>query len=74
MSEKIIIARHNFTCDFCGQRIYKGQQCRLIRDDFMPGLFYFEHMRCPSAPAVSVEKNCPKNPVIHNNKPAAVLA
>lgn len=74
MSEKIIVARRDLICDLCGRRIPKGSKCRMIRDDFMPGLVYFEHLNCPSAPAVAVEKNCPKPPVIHNNKPAMALA
>lgn len=74
MSEKIIVARRDLICDLCGWRIPKGSKCRMIRDDFMPGLVYFEHLRCPSAPTVTAQKNCPKNPVIHNNKPAMALA
>lgn len=74
MSEKIIVARRDLICDLCGRRIPKGSKCRMIRDDFMPGLVYFEHLRCPSAPTVTVETNCPKNPVIHHNKPAIALA
>ena len=60
--------------EFKDRRIPKGSKCRMIRDDFMPGLVYFEHLRCPSAPTVTAQKNCPKNPVIHNNKPAMALA
>lgn len=74
MSEKIIVARRDLICDLCGRRIPKGSKCRMIRDDFMPGLVYFEHLRCPSAPTVTVETNWPKNPVIHHNKPAIALA
>lgn len=32
-----------------------GTKCRVIKDDFMPGIFYFEHIKCPSAPAVAVD-------------------
>ena len=52
MSEKIITARHHLTCDLCGHRIHQGTQCRVIRDDFVPYLVYFEHLRCPESPAV----------------------
>ena len=74
MSEKIIVAKRDLTCDLCGLKIPKGSKCRMIRDDFMPGLVYFEHLHCPSAPAVTTESNHPKFPVIHNNKPAMALA
>ncbi|MBO5308130.1 MAG: hypothetical protein J6C40_09020 [Lentisphaeria bacterium] len=55
MSERIIIAKRNLTCDICKQRIPAGTKCRVIKDDFMPGIFYFEHIKCPSAPAVAVD-------------------
>jgi len=73
MSEKIIVARRDLTCDLCGHRIPKDSKCRMIRDDFMPGIVYFEHLRCPSAPAFATENNNPKHPII-NNKPAFALA
>ncbi len=62
MSEKIITAHRHLTCDLCGFRIPKGTQCRMIRDDFMPVITYFEHLRCPAAPAV-VTKTPPKHPI-----------
>ena len=72
MSEKIITAHHHLTCDLCGRRIQKGTQCRMIRDDMMPFLVFFEHLRCLSAPAVVINRN-PKHP-IHTNKQAMPLA
>jgi len=44
----------------------------MIRDDFMPFLAFFEHLRCPSAPAVVTDRK-PKHP-IHTNKQAMALA
>ena len=73
MSEKIIVTKHEFVCDLCGHRIPKGSKCRMIRDDFMPGLIYFEHLRCPSAPAVATENSNPKHPITYN-KSAMALA
>lgn len=60
MSERIIIAKRAHTCDLCGQRIAPSSWCRIIKDDFMPGIYYFEHLRCPSATATVI----PKKPVI----------
>ena len=74
MSEKIIVARRDLTCDLCRRRIVKGQKCRMIHDDFMPGIVYFEQLNCPSAPAGATTNPTPKPPVIHNSKPAMVLA
>lgn len=74
MSEKIIVARRDLSCDLCGRRIVKGQKCRMIHDDFMPGIVYFEHLNCQSAPAGAITNPPPKYPVIHNSKPAIVLA
>ncbi len=74
MSEKIIVARRDLTCDLCGRRIGKGLKCRMIHDDFMPGIVYFEHLNCPSAPSAATSKPTPKHPVIYNHKPAMVLA
>ena len=72
MSEKIITAHRHLTCDLCGRRIPKGTQCRMIRDDFMPFLVFFEHLRCPSAPAVVTNRN-PRQPII-TKQHAFVLA
>ena len=47
MSEHISVAKHNHFCDFCGGLIPKGTKCRIIHDDFMPKLVYFEHLHCP---------------------------
>jgi len=49
MSEQIIVARRALVCDLCGQLIPKGCHCRMIRDDTMRYLVYFEHLRCPSS-------------------------
>ena len=74
MSEKIIVANRPLTCDLCGHRIPQGCKCRLIRDDFLPFLTYFEHLNCPSGPAV-VQPNAPQNkPVISNSQPEPALA
>ena len=59
MSDRIIIAKRAHTCDLCGQRISPGSWCRIIKDDFMPGIYYFEHLRCPSAAAKAVRPNKP---------------
>ncbi len=72
MSEKIITAHHHLTCDICGHRINKGSQCRMIRDDFMPFLAFFEHLRCPTAPAVLTNRT-PNRPII-NKQHETVLA
>ncbi len=72
MSEKIITAHRHLTCDLCGHRISKGTQCRMVRDDFMPFLVFFEHLRCPSAPAVATGGS-PRQPLI-TKQHAFVLA
>ena len=74
MSEKIIIANRPLTCDICGHTIPKGCRCRLIRDDFLPFLTYFEHLNCPSGPANVQPDNTPNKPVISNCQPIPVLA
>lgn len=61
MSEKIVIARHDQTCDLCKHTIHTGEQCRLIRDDFWSNQVWFEHLRCPSGTAVVM----PPKPVFH---------
>ena len=65
MSEKIILANRPLVCDLCGHTIPKGSKCRMIRDDFMPGLTYFEHLRCPTGTAV-VSPCKPNEPVKTN--------
>ena len=70
MSDHIAIAKHDHPCDFCGGIIPKGTKCRIIHDDYMPQLVYFEHLRCPPSRAVSVETITPKKPVKTNFKPA----
>lgn len=67
MSEKIITAHHHLTCDLCGWSIQKGMQCRMIRDDFMPFLTFFEHLRCPAAPAVVTDRK-PIQPIINKQR------
>ena len=67
MSEKIIIANRNLTCDLCGFRIPQGSECRMIRDDFMPFVVFFEHLRCSSPSAVVTLRN-PKPPIIKNRR------
>ena len=44
--------------------IEAGERCRLIRDDFWPLMTWFEHIRCPSAPApvVCTAPRPPKRP------------
>ena len=74
MSEKIIIANRQLTCDLCGHTIPKGCRCRLIRDDFLPFLTYFEHLNCPSGPAVVRPNHTPNKPVIQTSQPLAALA
>ncbi len=74
MSEQIIVANRHLVCDVCGRRIPKGSRCRMIRDDTMPFLTYFEHLRCPSAPTVVVGERKPLLPVISNRQPMPVLA
>lgn len=70
MSDHIAIAKHNHICDFCGGMILKGTKCRIIHDDFMPKLTYFEHLRCPPSRAVSAETITPKPLAKTNFKPA----
>lgn len=47
MAERIIILKTTQTCDLCGERILRGRRCRMVSDDFMPGLVFFEHLSCP---------------------------
>ena len=54
MSERMIFTKKARTCDLCGQSIAPRSWCRLIKDDFMPGIFYFEHLRCPTEPVTSI--------------------
>ena len=67
------MANRPLICDLCGLRIPKGSKCRMIRDDFMPGLTYFEHLRCPSGTAV-VSPRKPNKPVKINCRREPVLA
>jgi len=46
----------------------------MVRDDFMPHLVFFEHLRCPSAPTAAVGERKPPLPVISNRQPMPVLA
>ncbi len=48
MSEKVIVARRIIPCDLCGQLIQPGKTCRMVRDDYMPFITYFEHIHCPT--------------------------
>ena len=48
MSEKIITLNTPEYCDICGRRIETGERCRMIRDDFLPFIKFFEHLRCPA--------------------------
>ena len=68
MSEKIIVANRPLTCDLCGHRIPQGCKCRLIRDDFLPSLSYFEHLNCPSGPAIVQHKHTPNKPVTQSSQ------
>lgn len=74
MSEKIIVANRPLTCDLCGHRIPQGCKCRLIRDDFQPFLTYFEHLNCPSGPAIVRPNYTPNKPVNSNRQPLPALA
>lgn len=65
MSEKIIIARCDLVCDLCGRIIPGGDKCRMYKDDFMPQMTYFEHLRCPSAPEHVRISNQPIQPVVN---------
>ena len=73
MSEKIITAKRPLTCDLCGHRIPQGSTCRMIKDDFMPFVTFFEHLNCPSGPAVVRPDDNPKKPVIRNRQPMPAL-
>ena len=73
MSEKIIWASRPLVCDLCGHPIPRGTQCRMVRDDFVPMLTFFEHLRCPSAPALVKSERSPKGPVKNNCRPMPVL-
>jgi len=70
MSDHIAIAKHNHSCDFCGGPIPKGTKCRIIHDDFMPKLVYFEHLHCPPRTPVCVNNPVPKKPVNPRTMPA----
>jgi len=74
MSERIITANRPLICDLCGRRIPQGSRCRLIRDDFLPYLTYFEHLNCPSGPAAVESDRTPKKPVSSNRQPQPALA
>lgn len=48
MSDRIVTLRHRQICDNCHGVIPAGERCRMIRDDFMPAYFWFEHTGgCP---------------------------
>ena len=70
MTDHIAIAKHKHICDFCGGMIPKGTKCRIIHDDFMPHLVYFEHLHCPPSKPVFVSSSTPKNPVKPKITPA----
>ena len=72
--KKIITANRPLTCDLCGHAIPQGSKCRLIRDDFMPSLIYFEHLNCPSGPAIVRPNYTPNKPVNSNRQPLPALA
>ena len=74
MSEKIIVANRQLTCDLCGRTIPQGTRCRMIRDDFMPHLVFFEHLNCPSGPAAVNQYDDPKKPVISTRQSLQALA
>ncbi len=74
MSEKIITANHPLLCDLCGRTIPQGTRCRMIRDDFMPFVTFFEHLNCPTGPAVVRPNNTPNKPENSNSQPVSVLA
>ncbi len=74
MSEKIVIARRDLTCDVCGQRIPAGTKCRIVHDDFLPILTYFEHIQCPGASAVAVSEPPPKPPKLRTFNHAFCMA
>lgn len=56
MHEKIVTANRNLTCDLCGRRIYAGTKCRIVHDDYMSGITFFEHLNCPGAKSATVEE------------------
>ena len=60
MSERNITLREPQVCDLCGRRIQVGETCRMIRDDFMPGVRFFEHFRCPAKGPATGRPNSPK--------------
>ena len=63
MSEKIVKARCQEICDLCGRWIEEGERCRMIRDDFLPFMVFFEHLRCPdAAPAAQPPQPSTKRP------------
>ena len=70
MSEHITVAKHNHFCDFCGGLIPKGMKCRIIHDDFMPKLVYFEHLHCPPPKTAVVSPSTPKQPIKPKFTPA----
>jgi hypothetical protein len=70
MSDHIAVAKHNHFCDFCGGLIPKGTKCRIIHDDFMPNLVYFEHLHCPPSKPVFVSSSTPKKPIKPKFTPA----
>ena len=74
MSEKIIWVSRPLVCDLCGHRSPRGTKCRMVRDDFMPMLTFFEHLRCPSAPACAKSERDPKEPVESSCRKEPVLA
>lgn len=61
MDIKIIKLEFQVECDQCGLMIHAGERCRLIIDESACKVD-FEHLRCPGAPAVVVDKPQPKNP------------
>ena len=74
MSEKVITANQPLVCDLCGHTIPEGCKCRIIRDDSMPFLTYFEHLNCPTGNAVTRLKHTPTKPKFCNCRPMPVLA
>ena len=70
MSEKTIVANCNLVCDLCGGIIPRGSKCRLVKDDFMPDLIYFEHLRCPPLPGRVTADNKPTKPAINKSQRA----
>ena len=74
MSEKVIAASRTLICDLCGQRIHEGSRCRMIRDDFMPGLVYFEHITCPADPSAADTGSGPNKKTAGGSRPMPELA